>query len=118
MSKKNICSDCIFSSPQRDRRIIAKVGHIKREINTNNSLSEKSILRLKTIQTSKEKGDIIEDEEEYDDFNDDAMFFQGIYENIEKSRNFDNLNEDQKFWVYELMEWATWDMLDIDPETF
>ena len=118
MAKKDFCKDCPLSTSDRDRRIIAKVGHIKREINTNNRLSEKSILRLKTILTSKQKGEDFNENDECDDFNNDAAFFQGIYEIIEKSRNFDNLDEDQKFWVYELMEWATWNLLDIDPETF
>ena len=52
MAKKDICPDSPLLMPKRDRSIIAKVGHIKREIDTNNRLSDKSIERLKKIFTA------------------------------------------------------------------
>ena len=67
-----------------DRRIIAKVGHINRELNTNNRLSEKSIERLVKILLahSKEGG-----------FSGPDDYFDIILENIKRTRNFDNLND-------------------------
>ena len=109
MAKKELCNDCPFSEPKRDRSIIAKVGHIKREIDTNNRLSDKSIERLKKILSVQSQSG---------GFSGPKDFFDKIYESIEKYRNFDKLDEEQKFWVYELMEWTQWQMLEIDPDTF
>ena len=109
MAKKDICPDSPLLMPKRDRSIIAKVGHIKREIDTNNRLSDKSIERLKKIFTAHSSEGRFSGPEDY---------FDKIYESIEKYRNFDKLDEEQKFWVYELMEWTQWQMLEIDPESF
>ena len=93
-----------------DRRIIAKVGHINRELNKNNRLSDKSIERLGKIFSAHSK------EGEFSGLDD---YFDIMFEHIKKTRNFDNLNDEQKFWVEELMEWARYDMIDVgDPETF
>lgn len=93
-----------------DRRIIAKVGHINRELNTNNCLSEKSIERLGKIFSahSKEGG-----------FSGSDVYCDIILKSIKETHNFDNLSDEQKFWVEELMEWTRYDMIDVgDPETF
>ena len=109
MDKKELCNDFSISKPKRDRSIIAKVGHIKREIDTNNRLSDKSIERLKKILSA---------ESNKDGFSGPDDYFDIIYESIEKYRNFDKLNDEQKFWVYELMEWTQWQMIEVDSETF
>ena len=109
MAKKEICSDCPYSMPKRDRSIITKVGHIKREIKTNNRLSDKSIERLRTI--------IIKHDSE-GGFSGPEDYFTNIIKSIEKNRNFDQLDDEQKFWVYELMEWTQWHIIEVDPETF
>ncbi len=108
MSKKSICPDCPFAGPKFDRRIIAKLGHIKREINTNNRLSDKSIERLKTILRPDPEESSSEENE----------YFEKIIQSIEENRNFDKLDDEQLFWVYELMEWTQWNLIEVDPETF
>lgn len=108
MSKKELCNDCPFSISKRDRSIIAKVGHIKREIDTNNRLSDKSVERLKKILSAQSK----------EGFSGPDDYFDKIYESIERCRNFDKLDDEQKFWVYELMEWTQWEIIEVDPETF
>lgn len=109
MAKKELCNDSFISVQKLDRSIIAKVGHIKREIDTNNRLSDKSIERLKKILSAKSnKGD----------FGGPDDYFDKIFESIEKYRNFDKLNDEQKFWVYELMEETQWQMIEVDPESF
>ena len=45
-------------------------------------------------------------------------YFTNIIKSIEKNRNFDQLDDEQKFWVYELMEWTQWHIIEVDPETF
>ena len=97
------------SNKKRDRSIIAKIGHINRELNTNNRLSDKSIERLKKIfLAQKQNGG----------FSGPDNYFDMIYESIERFRNFDHLNEEQKFWVYELMEFAQYELLEIDSDSF
>lgn len=109
MKKKEEQIDCPFAMPKRDRKIIAKVGHIKREINTNNRLSVKSIERLKCILLAQSQMNDVGKRKDY---------FDKIYESIETYRNFDHLNAEQLFWVYELMEWAQWGIFEIDPASF
>lgn len=109
MAKKEQCKECPFSPPTRDRSVIAKIGHINREINTNNRLSDKSIERLKMI---------LRDKDSEGGFSGPDDFFENIITKIEKARNFDELNDEEKFWVYEIMEWTTYGMVNIDPETF
>ena len=93
-----------------DRRIIAKVGHINRELNTNNRLSEKSIERLGKIFSAHSKEG---------EFSGPDDYFDIILEGIKKTRNFDSLNDEQTFWVEELMEWTRYGMIDVgDPEIF
>lgn len=93
-----------------DRRIIAKVGHINRELNTNNRLSERSIERL---------GKIFSAHSEEGGFSGPDDYFDIILKSIKETHNFDNLSDEQKFWVEELMEWTRYDMIDVgDPETF
>ena len=93
-----------------DRRIIAKVGHINRELNTNNRLSDKSIERLGKIFLAHSKEG---------EFSGPDDYFDIIMQHLKKTRNFDNLNDEQMFWVEELMEWTNYGMIDVgDPEAF
>lgn len=93
-----------------DRRIIAKVGHISRELNTNNRLSEKSIERLRKILFAHSKEGVFSGPDDY---------FDIIMKSIEENHNLDKLNGEQIFWVKELMEWTRYGMIDVgDPETF
>ncbi len=93
-----------------DRRIIAKVGHISRELNTNNRLSDKSIERLRKIFLAHTKDGAFSGPDDY---------FAVILKSIEENRNLDKLNDEQKFWVGELMEWTRYHVIDVgDPETF
>ena len=106
MVTKEFCNGCLFEEPKHNRSIIAKIGHIKREIKTNNRLSDKSIERLRIILLDGP-----------DDGHKD--FYMSIIKSIEENRNFDKLDEDQLFWVYESMELVTkWKMYDFDPDTF
>ena len=109
MDIKDIRFEDTISNKKRDRSIIAKIGHIKREIDTNNRLSDKSLDRLKKILSAQSNRD---------GFSGPDNYFDKIYESIEKYRNFDKLNDEQKFWVYELMECAQWQIIEVDPETF
>lgn len=93
-----------------DRRIIAKIGHINRELDTNNRLSDRSIERLRKIFSAHAKEG---------EFSGPDDFFEVIMKSVEENRNLDKLNDEQMFWVEELMEWTRNDMIDVgDPETF
>ena len=93
-----------------DRRIIAKVGHINRELNTNNRFSEKSVERLSKIFLAHSKDG---------EFSGQDDFFDVILNRIKETKNLDKLNDEQRFWVEELMEWTRYGIINVgDPEEF
>ena len=108
MAKKRI--PCVKDSiyPPVERSVIAKIGHIKREIRTNNRLSDKSIERLIKILTSDFDTECCIHDEQTD----------AIIQSIKEHRNFDGLDDYQEFIVYEDMEMARFKLIYINPETF
>lgn len=110
MAKQYNCSDCPFDELRLDRSLVAKLGHIWRELRTNNRLSDKSIERLKKIFVAQSKLNPLNAPNE--------PYFKSIIDSITEHRNLDGLDGQQKDWVEIFVDMAKYKVFDMDYENF